>query len=114
VFATEPLLSTLALSIPGSGSSSRKSQVELDEVEVRVQYFTLSKLDFIHHTAADTKRDIATRKRPLISPHICAACALEFEPFLRPDQLGGTYIAPLEDRLVTSFYRVIGNYLGSA
>lgn len=33
VFATEPLLSTLALSIPDP-SSRQKPQVELDEVEV--------------------------------------------------------------------------------
>ncbi|CAE6415312.1 unnamed protein product [Rhizoctonia solani] len=52
VFATEPLLSTLALSIPGSGSSSRKSQVELDEVEIQKGILQLAKgLSFLHTSA---------------------------------------------------------------
>ncbi|KAG8715536.1 hypothetical protein FRC11_003287 [Ceratobasidium sp. 423] len=53
VFATEPLLSTLALSIPGSGSSSRqKPQVELDEVEIQKGILQLAKgLSFLHTSA---------------------------------------------------------------
>ncbi|CAE6475782.1 unnamed protein product [Rhizoctonia solani] len=54
VFATEPLLSTLVLSIPGSaGSSSRqKAQVELDEVEIQKGILQLAKgLSFLHTSA---------------------------------------------------------------
>ncbi|CAE7144266.1 unnamed protein product [Rhizoctonia solani] len=53
VFATEPLLSTLSLSIPGSGSSSRqKPQVELDEVEIQKGILQLAKgLSFLHTSA---------------------------------------------------------------
>ncbi|CAE6423488.1 hypothetical protein ACGC1H_002678 [Rhizoctonia solani] len=53
VFATEPLLSTLAISIPGSGSSSRqKPQVELDEVEIQKGILQLAKgLSFLHTSA---------------------------------------------------------------
>ncbi|ELU40631.1 other/SCY1 protein kinase [Rhizoctonia solani AG-1 IA] len=52
VFATEPLLSTLAISIPGSGSSSRKPQVELDEVEIQKGILQVAKgLSFLHTSA---------------------------------------------------------------
>ncbi|CAE6460757.1 unnamed protein product [Rhizoctonia solani] len=52
VFATEPLLSTLALSIPDSGSSRKKPQVELDEVEIQKGILQLAKgLSFLHTSA---------------------------------------------------------------
>ncbi|KAF8604142.1 kinase-like protein [Ceratobasidium sp. AG-I] len=51
VFATEPLLSTLALSIPDP-SSRQKPQVELDEVEIQKGILQLAKgLSFLHTSA---------------------------------------------------------------
>lgn len=78
IFATEPLLSSLHLSIPGS--HQYMPLVELDEVEVsmaaRICIHTLSEcLSCI----ADPERHPADLQRPFLPAHVCAYYSLQYQ-----------------------------------
>lgn len=60
IFATEPILSSLQLSIPGSSRYS--PLVELDEIEVCCTDIVLFYSMLMHRT--DTKRHLAVMQRP--------------------------------------------------
>lgn len=77
IFATEPILSSLELSIPSSGRYS--PLVELDEVEVRRWYHWFRRVADASGII-DTKRDTADMQRPFILALICSVNPLKHMP----------------------------------
>jgi len=75
VFATEPVLSSLELAIPGAGRFA--SIVELDEVEVR-SYTLLFGHGFTLYYNADPERDLANMQRVILPSHICKAFSFQY------------------------------------
>lgn len=74
IFATEPILSSLELSIPGA--SRHSPLVELDEVEVLhrfTRYDEAAQLKFI----PDPERHPANMQGPFLPPFICAVDTLQ-------------------------------------
>ena len=75
IFATEPLLSSLHLSIPGSFQYT--PLVELDEVEVSLP--GLCMWTHIQDSYADPEGYSTTMQRSLLHAHICASDPLEYQ-----------------------------------
>lgn len=71
IFATEPVLSSLELSIPGAGR--RSPLVELDEVEVCTSRNLFKILCRRIMDPTDTERYIADLQGPLIPAFLCSA-----------------------------------------
>ena len=92
VFATEPLLSSLLLSIPMSSRSS--AAVELDEVEVSMSTIFCIRRNDLNYTYLDTKRHLAALQRVVVPAYICSPNPFKFNSGNRPDQCIGSSNAP--------------------
>src|SRR6266403_977256 len=94
IFATEPLLSSLHLSIPGSPHAS--AFVDLDEVEgSRIQNKTGHPP--ANKATTDPKRRITTMQGPIVSPHICAHHPLQYQFRKHSDQQRRTFTSGASD-----------------
>ena len=74
IFATEPVISSLHLSIPGSFQYT--PLVELDEVEVRSLGVCMRYRANTGYTPTDSKRYTAAMQRPFVPPYVGAAYTL--------------------------------------
>ena len=77
IFATEPILSSLELSISGSGR--RSPVVELDEVEVR-NNDSLVDVSQLMSLYTDSERHFANMQRTLFLTLVCSVDSLQYIP----------------------------------
>lgn len=77
IFATELVISSLALAIPtsSSGSSSRGPNVELDEIEVRLTRRSYVRSLRLH--LKDSKRNSPIDERVVVPPYFCTFGAFQ-------------------------------------
>lgn len=77
IFATEPILSSLELSIPGAGH--RTPVVDLDEVEVR-NNDSLVDVSSLMSLYTDSERHFTNMQRTLFLKLVCAVDSLQSMP----------------------------------